>query len=483
MSAASARGDVVVMKFGGTSVEDAVAIARTAGIVMARREKGQRPFVVVSAMAKVTDALLAAADAAGRGERSGALAMSARLRGRHLETAAKLVDSVANVSLSNALHSEFDSLDDLLRGIAAVGELTPRTTDLVVSFGERLSSRIVAAAFAHAGLNAAHVDARECIVTDDGFGKAVPLEAEIERAMQRVAVPLIDAGQLPVMGGFIGATASGVTTTLGRGGSDFSAALVGGALRCGAIEIWTDVDGIMTTDPRICADALRVKTVSFEEAAELAYFGAKVLHPATILPAVQQNIPVWVLNSRNPANEGTRITAVAPPCKSPFKCIAVKKRLTIVDIVASRMLMSHGYLKRVFDVFDKHHAVIDMVSTSEVSISVTVDTSDRLPAIAADLREIADVKFESNKALICMVGEDIRGHNGIAGKVFTAVGHVNVRMISQGASEINMSFMIEEEDVEEAVRALHQAFFSGPDPAIFDVAAQRAETVATAAVR
>ena len=466
---ADARRDVVVMKFGGTSVEDAVAIARTAGIVAGRRDKGLKPFVVVSAMARVTDSLLAAAAAAGNGDKAGALALSSRLRGRHLETAAKLVSAADGVPLSNALHAEFDALDDLLRGIAAVGELTPRTTDLVVSFGERLSSRIVAAAFTHAGLNAAHLDARTCILTDDSFGKAIPQEALIEKAMEQVARPLLNEGKLPVMGGFIGATEAGVTTTLGRGGSDFSAALVGGALRGGAIEIWTDVDGIMTTDPRICRDALRVKTVSFEEAAELAYFGAKVLHPATILPAVQQNIPVWVLNSRNPTNEGTRIAAVAPPCKSPFKCIAVKKRLTIVDIVASRMLMSHGYLKAVFDVFDKHRVVIDMVSTSEVSISVTVDTSDRLPAIAADLRQIADVKFESNKALICMVGEDIRGHNGVAGKVFTAVGHVNVRMISQGASEINMSFMIEEEDVEEAVRALHAAFFSSPDPEIFDV--------------
>ena len=469
------RTDVVVMKFGGTSVEDAAAIARTAGIVAGRCDKGLRPFVVVSAMAKVTDLLLGAADAAGRGDRAGALAMSARLRGRHVETAAKLVDAAANTALAHTLHGEFDALDELLRGIAAVGELTPRTTDLVVSFGERLSSRIVAEAFRAAGLNAVHVDARECIVTDNSFGKAAPLEPEIEQAMERVALPLLNAGQLPVMGGFLGATVDGVTTTLGRGGSDFSAALVGGALRGGAIEIWTDVNGIMTTDPRVCPDALRVKTVSFEEAAELAYFGAKVLHPATILPAVQQNIPVWVLNSRNPSNEGTRITAVAPPCKSPFKCIAIKKKLTIVDIVASRMLMSHGYLKKVFDVFDKHGVVIDMVSTSEVSISVTVDTSEDLPAIAADLRQIADVKFESNKALICMVGEDIRGHNGIAGKVFTAVQHVNVRMISQGASEINMSFMIEEDEVEEAVQSLHRAFFTGADPAIFDVDAHTAQ--------
>jgi aspartate kinase len=272
-----------------------------------------------------------------------------------------------------------------------------------------------------------------------------------------------------VMGGFIGATVEGVTTTLGRGGSDYTAALVGGGMHAGAIEIWTDVNGIMTTDPRICPDALRVKTISFEEAAELAYFGAKVLHPATILPAVQKSIPVWVLNSRNAANEGTKITAMADKCASPFKSIAAKKRLTIVDVVASRMLMSHGYLKAVFDVFDKYKCAIDMVSTSEVSISLTVDSNQQLPEICSDLSKIADVKMEGNKALVCLVGEDIRGHNGIAGQVFSAISHVNVRMISQGASEINMSFMIDEEDVEEAIRSLHKHFFTNPDETVFDV--------------
>jgi aspartate kinase len=241
-------------------------------------------------------------------------------------------------------------------------------------------------------------------------------------------------------------------------------------MHAGAIEIWTDVNGIMTTDPRICPDALRVKTISFEEAAELAYFGAKVLHPATILPAVQKSIPVWVLNSRNSENEGTKITAMAAKCASPFKSIAAKKKLTIIDVVASRMLMSHGYLKAVFDVFDKYKCAIDMVSTSEVSISVTVDSNQQLPEICAELAKIADVKMEGHKALVCLVGEDIRGHNGIAGQVFGAISHVNVRMISQGASEINMSFMIDEEDVEEAVRSLHEHFFANPDETVFDVA-------------
>jgi aspartate kinase len=458
------------MKFGGTSVEDAQAMQRTAAIVRGRRERGLEAVVVVSAMAKVTDLLLSAAAAAGRGDKAGALAIGARLRHRHIDTTAALLQPERFNRLQVTLHQEFDALDDLLRGIAAVGELTPRTNDLVLSFGERLSSRIIAEAFEQHGLQGAHVDARSCIVTDANYGKAVPQEAAIEAKLAANVLPLIDAGKTPVLGGFIGATADGITTTLGRGGSDYTAALVGGGMHAGAIEIWTDVNGIMTTDPRICPDALRVKTISFEEAAELAYFGAKVLHPATILPAVQKSIPVWVLNSRNPENEGTKITAMAAKCASPFKSIAAKKKLTIIDVVASRMLMSHGYLKAVFDVFDKYKCAIDMVSTSEVSISVTVDSNQQLPEICAELAKIADVKMEGHKALVCLVGEDIRGHNGIAGQVFSAISHVNVRMISQGASEINMSFMIDEEDVEEAVRSLHEYFFANPDETVFDVA-------------
>jgi aspartate kinase len=465
-----ARERLVVMKFGGTSVEDAQAMRRTAGIVRGRRERGLEAVVVVSAMAKVTDLLLSAASAAGRGDKAGALAIGARLRHRHIDTSMALLAPERFSRLQQTLHQEFDALDDLLRGIAAVGELTPRTNDLVLSFGERLSSRIIAEAFEEQGLQGAHVDARSCIMTDASYGKAVPQESAIEAKLAEIVLPLIDAGKTPVLGGFIGATAEGITTTLGRGGSDYTAALVGGGMHAGAIEIWTDVNGIMTTDPRICPDALRVKTISFEEAAELAYFGAKVLHPATILPAVQKSIPVWVLNSRNSENEGTKITAMAAKCASPFKSIAAKKKLTIIDVVASRMLMSHGYLKAVFDVFDKYKCVIDMVSTSEVSISVSVDSNQQLPEICAELAKIADVKMEGHKALVCLVGEDIRGHNGIAGQVFGAISHVNVRMISQGASEINMSFMIDEEDVEEAVRSLHEHFFANPDETVFDVA-------------
>ena len=461
------RPSIVVMKFGGTSVQDAAAIQRTIAIVKGRRDSGLQPVVVVSAMAKVTDQLLAAAAAAANNDIAKAMEIAQGVRARHLDAASQLVGrNIVNVA--RALHEIFDKLDDILRGIAAVGELTRRTNDLVVSFGERLSSRLVADAFEHRGLSSAHIDARTCIITDDNFGKATPKPEEIKLRLLEHVLPLVEVRAIPIMGGFISSTTSGITTTLGRGGSDYTAALVGSGLYAGAIEIWTDVDGIMTTDPRICPEALRVKTISFAEASELAYFGAKVLHPATILPAVQKNIPVWVLNSHNPANEGTKITAIAPKSTSPLKSIAAKKNLTLIHMLSSRMLMSHGYLRAVFEIFDRYGCAIDMVSTSEVSLSVSIDETEHLAAIVGSLASIAEVQVEENKALICLVGGDIRGQSGIAGRAFAAISNINIHMISQGANGINLSFMIEEAQVNDAIRLLHEDFFAAPDPTIFD---------------
>jgi len=349
----------------------------------------------------------------------------------------------------------------------AVGELTPRTTDNIAGFGERVSSKIATAAFSVRGIHASHVDSRKCIVTDSNFTKAVPQFEETNARLNEVVTPLLKHERVPVMGGFIGSNREGIPTTLGRGGSDFSAAIVGAGLNAGRIEIWTDVDGMMTTDPNLCPEARRIKTISFEEAAELAYFGAKVLHPATLLPAIQKNIPVLILNSRNPKNEGTRITGTAPKSKNIFKAIAAKKRITIVDIVATRMLMAHGFLKSIFEVFASHRCPVDMVSTSEVSVSVTVDSNESIAAIAADLGKLADVKYQGRKAIVCLVGENIRSTPGIAAKVFSAIPDVTVHMISQGASEINISFVIDEADVPQAVSQLHKAFFSTVDPEVF----------------
>ncbi|MBZ5720284.1 MAG: lysine-sensitive aspartokinase 3 [Acidobacteriia bacterium] len=456
---------MIVMKFGGTSVEDAAAIERAAAIVKGRLP--QKPVVVVSAMAKVTDQLLAMGSAAGAGDRETALKLARSLRERHYNTAGELLGTGIFTRFHSELEADFDSLDELLRGITAVGELTPRTSDLVAAYGELLSSKLATAAFSARGLDATMVDSRECIVTDGTHTRATPLFEDTNHQLRERLQPLLNAGRVPVMGGFIGSTKAGVTTTIGRGGSDFSAAIVGAGLGAERIEIWTDVDGLMTTDPNVCAEARRIKVISFDEAAELAYFGAKVLHPATVLPAVRNNIPVYILNSRNAACEGTRITARAPHCRNFFKAIAAKKRITIVDVAAPRMLLAHGFLKAIFEAFDRHRVPVDVVSTSEVSVSLTVDSNESIPALAADLAKLADVKYEGRKAIVCLVGENLRETPGIAARVFSELQDVKIRMISQGASEINLTFVIEEDAVPEVVRRLHKTFFSDVDPEVF----------------
>jgi aspartate kinase len=455
----------IVMKFGGTSVGDAKAIGRVVEIVRGRL--GQRPVVVVSAMARVTDQLLQMARASGNGDRKTALTLARELRERHYNTAGELLGTALFTQFHSDLGTEFEDLEELLRGISAVGELTPRTTDNVASFGEVLSSKLVAAALSAHEIQSTLVDSRDFIVTDGNFTRAAPLFEETNAKLGEVVQPLINRGQVPVMGGFIGANRAGITTTIGRGGSDFSAAIVGAGLGAEKIEIWTDVDGMMTTDPNVCSDARRIKIISFDEAAELAYFGAKVLHPATVLPAIQKNIPVYILNSRNPSCEGTRITARAPHCKNFFKAIAAKKRITIIDIAAPRMLLAHGFLKAIFDAFDRHRIPIDVVSTSEVSVSLTVDSNESIPALAEDLSRLADVKYEGRKAIVCLVGENLREVPGIAAHVFGQLTDVKIRMISQGASEINLTFVVDEEQVPGIVQRLHKTFFADPDPDIF----------------
>jgi aspartate kinase len=311
------------------------------------------------------------------------------------------------------------------------------------------------------------VDSRECVVTDSEHMRAAPLTEETNHRLRTKVQPVLDKGEVPVMGGFIGATKAGVTTTIGRGGSDYSAAIIGAGLGAERIEIWTDVDGMMTTDPNLCPDARRIKVISFDEAAELAYFGAKVLHPATVLPAVQKNIPVFVLNSRNPDCEGTRISARVPHCRNSFKAIAAKKRITIIDVAAPRMLLAHGFLRAIFEAFDRHRVPVDVVSTSEVSVSLTVDSNESIPALAADLAKLADVKYEGRKAIVCLVGENLRETPGIAARVFGELSDVKIRMISQGASEINLTFVIEEDEVPQVIRRLHKTFFSDLDPEVF----------------
>ena len=433
---------MIVMKFGGTSVESAAAIERVAGIVKAR--EARRPVVVVSAMGKTTNKLLAIAAAAIAGKRGEYIAQLHDLRDFHSREARQVAALGERAELDRFLDEHFQELTELVKGLAVLGELTPRSIDAISSYGERLSSYIVTLGFRHFGLKAEHVDARDVMVTDKRHTQAAPTFPETNKRLAAAVPPLAGRGVV-VMGGFIGSTEEGVTTTLGRGGSDFTASIVGAGIGAEEIQIWTDVDGMLTCDPTILPGGHRVKTISFAEAAELAYFGAKVLHPATVVPAMEKNIPVLILNSRRPEVDGTRIVAQAVPCANMVKSIACKRNITLVNIHSTRMLMAHGFLRRIFEAFDRYETAVDMVATTEVSVSLTIDNTKNLEAILKDLRQFAEAEPERGQAIVCLVGENIRYTPGVARRVFDALDGINVRMISQGASLLNLSVVIAED--------------------------------------
>jgi len=371
------------------------------------------------------------------------------------------------VELDRFLDEHFQELTELVKGLAILGELTPRSIDAISAYGERLSSYIVTLGFRHFGVKAVHVDSRDVVVTDARHTQAAPDFPETN-ARLAAAIPPLAHHAVVVMGGFIASTRDGVTTTLGRGGSDYSASIAGAGIGAEEIQIWTDVDGMLTADPTIFQGGHRVKSISFAEAAELAYFGAKVLHPATVAPAMEKNIPVLILNSRRPEVHGTRIVAQTVPCANAVKSIACKRNITLVNVHSTRMLMAHGFLHRIFEAFDRHETPVDMVATSEVSVSLTIDNPKRLDAILAELRQFSEVETERGQAIVCLVGENIRYTPGVARGVFDALGGINVRMISQGASLLNLSFVLRESDLAAAVAALHEQFFAELDPAVFD---------------
>ncbi len=446
---------MIIMKFGGSSVESAAAIARVTEIVRQRREAD--PVVIVSAMGKTTNRLLEMAQAAVGGRRDQALELCAALEEFHRRESPPAVSVAA----------EFAELAELLKGLSVLGELTPRSVDAISSYGERLSSRLVAAWFVHHGLDAVALDARDFLVTDGRHGQARPLMPATRDRLAR-----LPRHGVPVLGGFIGATEQGVTTTLGRGGSDFSASIFGAALGAREIQIWTDVDGMLSADPRVLPGGHRVKTISFAEAAELAYFGAKVLHPATVAPAMEENIPVRILNSRRPDAGGTTIVADAVPCRNVIKSIACKTGITLLTIQSTRMLMAHGFLRAIFEVFERFETSVDVVATSEVSVSVTIDNPARQQPLVEALSAIAGVEAESGQAIVCVVGDNIRDTRGVAGRVFQTLNGINIRMISQGASKRNLTFVVSETDLTAAVAHLHGEFFAEPDPEVFEPAPQ-----------
>jgi len=451
------------MKFGGTSVADAEAMNRVIAIVRKQwaEDAGDRPpVVVVSAMSKVTDRLVETGRLTGERLGEQAAQILADLLERHIGVASTLVEGTALGDLNAQLTADFSALQADVRRWAEQGEITPAAADALQAMGELASSRIVAAAFRQQGVNAAWVDSRQVLVTDGEHLAAIPdMEATTERARAIVGAKLA-AGQVPVMGGFIGATAHGVTTTLGRGGSDYSAAIFGACLGVDEIQIWTDVDGMLTADPRVVSSPVLVPELSFNEASELAYFGAKVLHPSTILPAVANNIPVRILNSRRPEVKGTMITAEGRGDGGTLTALACKRGVTVVDITSSRMLMAFGFLRRLFEVFERFRTPVDVVTTSEVSVSVTVDNTRRIDDIVSNLRNFAEVSTEPDMAIVCIVGENLRSDPTLFCRAVNALETIPLRLVSQAGSRRNITFVMRDSDVVSAMNLLHDQFFT-----------------------
>lgn len=449
------RAAPTILKFGGTSVADASAVTRVAGIVAARGSP--RPVVVVSAISGCTDALLGSVERAAAGDLAGALRAADPLWERHGDIARQLLPGDSAARYATALDDTRRRVAELLGQLQLHPSRQAALRDAIAASGEQLSASLLAAVLAAAGLPAYYVDARRCIVTDGTHGRATPLAAETEQACRVELVPLLERGALPVLGGYVASTASGVTTTLGRGGSDHTAALVGAALDAQEIQIWTDVSGVLTADPRIVPSARTIPALSYAEAAELAFFGAKVLHPKTVQPAMERRIAVRICNSRVPDDPGTVVSAEAEVWPGTVKAIAHKAGVTMLNVTAARMLGAYGFLHALFQVFDRHRTAVDVVTTSEVSVSLTVEESDALPHIVDELGRLGDVQVARGRAIVCVVGEGLRRTPGVAGRVFDAVRDVNVDLISQGASHINLTFVVDESQAAEVVRRLHAA--------------------------
>lgn len=445
------------MKFGGTSVGDIAAFERVIGIVSAQINK--KPVVVVSAMTRVTDALLQAFEIAKKGNVEDAiLSLDAHFE-RHTEVSKQFLTEAQQKLFQIELDFAEKELSELLMRVSRRSLPLSMLKDAIVSYGEQLSSRLLAEVLKSKDINARQMDSRRLIVTDDEYGAAVPIWEETEKLIRLELENLISNGEVPILGGFIAASRSGETTTLGRGGSDYSAALVAAALKAKELQIWTDVTGVMTCDPRICAEARTIPVLSYEEAAELAYFGAKVLHPKTIQPAVDYAIPVRVCNTFEPNVVGTMVLSKSDEAPNKIKSIAHKKNITILRISSARMLGSYGFMSALFQVFERYRTVIDVISTSEVSVALTLDNTDSLEQVVAELKRLGDVEVEPHYAVICVVGEGLRSSSGLASKIFSTISDINISLISHGASSVNLTFVVKEEAAGEVIKRLHNEFF------------------------
>ena len=415
---------MIIMKFGGTSVANFEAITRTIFIIGGKLD--QKPVVVVSALSKVTDLLYRISDAAAAGNEVETKDLLSQLRQRHVDLAAELLsqsvlkdEAVANVN------SICDSLDSIAMAVCSLGELSDRNKAIIISKGEYLSSTIIAHAMNSKGIRTKWIDARDMMVTNKSYLKAEPDMSAIAERVPGVVSQAYEGVDAVITQGFVGVTKDAEPTVLGRGGSDYSASLIGLAIDAERIEIWTDVDGVRTADPRSVKNTKYLEKISFEEAAEMAHFGAKVLHPLTIEPAVKKNIPIYVLNSMNPSGKGTAILR-NELIEDGVKSVSFKENIKVINIFSTRMINTSGFLRRVFEIFSESKVSVDLISTSEANISVTVDAAQNIDSVVAQLSEFADVIVDDDKSQVSVIGKNIVRLNGMLKKTFTPLKKCNV---------------------------------------------------------
>jgi aspartate kinase len=454
---------MIVMKFGGTSNEDATAMRNVLRIVSAHRS--EFPVVVISAIARATNELEQTARLAHEGREEEAVATVTALFERHTRIMDNLLTGrAAAAELEQVLFQYLNEIKAMIRGIATLRELTPRTLDAICSYGERSSSRIIAAGLCEAGVSAAWVDAREFMVTDDAFGRAQPLMDIVTERLATTVRPLLDRSIVPVTQGFIGVTLSGEYTTMGRESSDYSASIIGAAMQARRVQIWTDVDGILTADPRLVQGTRKIERMSFEEAFELSYFGAKVLHPGTMLPLLERNIPVQILNSKNSEGSGTWVDTGEGERQPahPLKSIAFRKGLTVLTVSPRKRLNQFLFWEGVYGVLNGHRVTPGLTATSEYSLACAVESRFVTESMIHALEELGITSARSGCASICVVGAGIRGAAEVPERLFRALAGLSILLVSHGASASSLTLVLEEQAVPQALERLHREFFGGP---------------------
>ena len=449
---------MIIMKFGGTSVANYEAITRAIGIIRDRLE--EKPLVVVSALSKVTDLLYRISDTAASKNREETALLLSQLRTRHMDLAEELLggNEEYRTIAEEKINGICDSLDSFTSAVCSLGELSDRSKAVIISTGEYLSSNIICCALNANGIRTAYLDAREMIITSKNYLKGEPLNEEITRIVPDKVETAASGADAIITQGFVSATPDGEPTVLGRGGSDYSASLIGMAADAKRIEIWTDVDGVRTADPRRVENTKCLKQISFEEAAEMAHFGAKVLHPLTIEPAVKKNIPIYVLNSMNPSGEGTAILQ-SSFIEDGVKSVSCKENINVINIFSTKMINVSGFLKKVFEIFSENKVSVDLISTSEANISVTVDSGQNIEKVISQLSEFADVIVDNDKSQISIIGKNIINLNGLLKKTFAPLRDCKIYMISQGASYVNISFVIDRPALNEVMQQIHHYLF------------------------